>query len=300
MTETHEYNIAGLVVRTVGDGSASDLARIVGGFSRFETGVTGTDADLTLLPAEEIDTDACHAKELDMFDFADAGADCHFCRYDGGYLFYMVRREDGYRTTFVGSDSSPVVRSDIALHGAPEPSLMRFGLWMMFNVALTRRGGIAIHTSVIVNHGRAVMFLGESGTGKSTHTRLWREHVAGSHLLNDDSPILRIIDGTPTAFGSPWSGKTPCYRNKSYPLAAIVRLSQAPHNSMHRLPTIAAIGALLPSCPPSFAYDAALQDCVCNLLSEVIATVPVFRLECLPDAAAAELSHSTIFGRTCR
>ncbi|MDE5637994.1 MAG: hypothetical protein K2I43_08295, partial [Alistipes sp.] len=94
--------------------------------------------------------------------------------------------------------------------------------------------------------------------------------------------------------------KTPCYRNESYPLAAIVRLSQAPRNSMRRLPTIAAIGALLPSCPPSFAYDGALQDCICRLLSEVIAAVPVFHLECLPDAAAAELSHSTIFGESCR
>lgn len=300
MTQRHEYRIAGLIVRTVGGGPESDLANIIGGFRPFETEATDAEADLTLHPAEKIDAEACRAEELDTFDFPDADADCHFCRCDGGYLFYMVRRTDGYRTTFVGSDTSSDVRSDIALHGAPDPSLLRFGLWVMFNVALARRGGIAIHTSVIINHGRAVMFLGESGTGKSTHTRLWREHVAGSRLLNDDSPILRIVDGVPTAFGSPWSGKTPCYRNESYPLAAIVRLSQAPHNRMRRLPTIAAIGALLPSCPPSFAYDGALQDSICKLLSEVIATVPVFHLECLPDAAAAELSHSTIFDAPCR
>lgn len=143
---------------------------------------------------------------------------------------------------------------------------------------------IAIHSSVIVHSGRAVLFLGESGTGKSTHTRLWREHIPGAQLLNDDSPIVRVVEGVPTVFGSPWSGKTPCYRNESYPIAAFVRLAQAPHNRIARLPVVRAIGALLPSCPPAFAYDAQLQDNICDTLSQLIARVPVYQLECLPDA----------------
>ena len=146
---------------------------------------------------------------------------------------------------------------------------------------------------MVVHAGRAVLFLGESGTGKSTHTRLWREEIPGARLLNDDSPIVRIVAGVPTAFGSPWSGKTPCYRNESYPIAAFVRLKQAPHNRIDRLPVIQAIGALLPSCPPAFAYDAALQDNICNTLSQLLARVPVYQLECLPDAAAAQLSFRT-------
>jgi len=292
----HEYRIAGLTLRTDGGGPAADLGGIIGGFRPFETEPTAADADLLLRPAERIDAEALHAEELDTFDFPDAGADCHFCRCDGGYLFYMVRRKDGYRTTFAGCDDSPAVVSDIALHGAADASLLRFGLWMMFNLALVRRSGIAVHSSVIVKDGRAVLFLGESGTGKSTHTRLWRENIAGARLLNDDSPAVRIADGVPTAFGSPWSGKTPCYRNEHYPIAAIVRLSQAPHNAIRRLPAIAAIGALLPSCPPSFAYDPALQDRICELLSQVLSSVPVYHLECLPDAEAARLSCETIFG----
>ena len=153
--------------------------------------------------------------------------------------------------------------------------------------------GIAIHSSVIVHSGRAVLFLGESGTGKSTHTRLWREHISGAQLLNDDSPIVRVVEGVPTVFGSPWSGKTPCYRNESYPIAAFVRLAQAPHNRIARLPVVRAIGALLPSCPPAFAYDAQLQDNICDTLSQLIARVPVYQLECLPDADAARLSFET-------
>lgn len=63
----------------------------------------------------------------------------------------------------------------------------------MFNIAAVARQAIAIHSSVISLNGGAVLFLGESGTGKSTHTRLWREHIPGAELLNDDSPIVRIV-----------------------------------------------------------------------------------------------------------
>ena len=90
---------------------------------------------------------------------------------------------------------------------------------------------------------------------------------------------MRVVEGVPTVFGSPWSGKTPCYRNESYPIAAFVRLAQAPHNRIARLPVVRAIGALLPSCPPAFAYDAQLQDNICDTLSQLIARVPVYQLE---------------------
>ena len=155
---------------------------------------------------------------------------------------------------------------------------------------------MAFHSSVIRYRGRGVLFLGESGTGKSTHTRLWREHIPGAELLNDDSPIIRATDSEALVHGSPWSGKTPCYRNVCQPIRAIVRLSQAPHNRIRRLRAIEAIGALLPSCPPSFAHDETLEDAVCATVSAVVAQVPVYHLECRPDAAAAELACRTIFG----
>ena len=142
---------------------------------------------------------------------------------------------------------------------------------------------VAIHTSTICYQGKAVFFLGESGTGKSTHTRLWRENIEGAVLLNDDSPILRIIDGKPWVYGSPWSGKTPCYKNESYPLAACVRLSQATFNKIERLNIAQGYGALHPSCPPCFAYDDALYDSISGTLSNLLSNVPVYHLSCLPD-----------------
>ena len=67
-------------------------------------------------------------------------------------------------------------------------------------------------------------------------------------------------------------------------------------DARRRLRAIEAIGALLPSCPPSFAHDETLEDAVCATVSAVVAQVPVYHLECLPDAAAAELACRTIFG----
>ena len=78
--------------------------------------------------------------------------------------------------------------------------------------------------------------------GNCTHTRLWREHIPGAELLNDDSPIIRATDSEALVHGSPWSGKTPCYRNESCPIAAVVRLSQASHNRIRRLRPIESIG----------------------------------------------------------
>ena len=173
---------------------------------------------------------------------------------------------------------------------------MRFGIWFMLNIVAVQRLTAAVHSSVIVCHDEAVMFLGESGTGKSTHTRLWRENIAGATLLNDDSPFVGLRDGRVMAYGSPWSGKTPCYKNECYPIRAIVRLSQAPHNQMRKLRSLQAIGALLPSLPPAFAFDEKLEDAVMNVLSAVVSKVSVYHLECLPNAEAAQLSHNTIFG----
>ena len=192
-----------------------------------------------------------------------------------------------------GADGAAAARSDIT--PGHNPALFRFGVWILFNIAALPLGAVAFHSSVIRYRGRGVLFLGESGTGKSTHTRLWREHIPGAELLNDDSPIIRATDSEALVHGSPWSGKTPCYRNESCPIAAVVRLSQASHNRIRRLRPIESIGALLPSAPPAFARDERLSDDTCGLLSRLIAQVPVYHLECLPDAAAAQLACRTVF-----
>lgn len=289
-----DYLIAKHLIRLADEGRANSFARALQPF-RIDV-PNETQPILILETGHDLDLSHYAFDELDTFLFEDADADCHFGRHATGYLFYMTPRRGGAPTIYEQCDGSPIVRSNVG-HDA---AMYRFGLWMMYGLATAAQRTVAVHSSVIRWGDGAVMFLGESGTGKSTHTHLWREHITGAELLNDDSPIVRLDDGIPTVYGSPWSGKTPCYRNEHYPIRAVVRLSQAPHNRITRLSTLQAIGALLPSCPPAFAYDAYLQDQICTTLSEVIARVPVYHLECLPDADAAHLSFETVFGTARR
>ena len=248
-------------------------------------------ADLALEIVPRIPAEADY-RELDIFEFPDADADCRFGTDAAGYLLEMTPRDGSAPARYRMAYGAAAARSNIT--PGHNPALFRFGVWILFNIAALPLGAVAFHSSVIRYRGRGVLFLGESGTGKSTHTRLWREHIPGAELLNDDSPIIRMYQGQATAFGSPWSGKTPCYRNISRPIAGIVRLSQAPANEITRLSILRAVGSLLPSCPPAFAYDSDLQDRICRTLSDILTQAPVWHLACLPDKAAAELSYATV------
>lgn len=230
---------------------------------------------------------------VDTFDFPDANADCRFYRYESGYLLTMTVRHDGTEVRFDVPDNT----TEACCNFAPEqnPSLFRFGLWVAFNVRAVEQGVVAIHSSVLIYHDEVILCLGESGTGKSTHTRLWREHIEGAGLLNDDSPFVRITEDKAQAYGSPWSGKTPCYRNLHYPIRGFMRLSQGPRNEIRALNILQTYGALQPSCPPSFTHDERLFDAVNRLLSELLKRTKAWHLSCLPNAEAAELARDTIF-----
>lgn len=295
---TKDFLIADFRIRIEGE----RWAEMAGHFGRalrvFET-PAAPDAEplLTLrtdTAGEQPDFD--RFRTLDEFEFPEVEAMCRFAADGEGHLFTMAVRGRADVLWFHKRTGSPEVRCNLAAYRdcGEIGSLMRFGMWMMYGIAITPHRAIALHSSTIRRAEGAVLFLGESGTGKSTHTKLWLNHIPGAELLNDDSPIIRMKEGVATVYGSPWSGKTPCYKQVSCPIRGLVRLSQAPHNRIRRLPTIQAIGALLPSCPPAFAFDTALQDAICETLSELLASTPVYHLACLPDADAARLSFETV------
>lgn len=184
---------------------------------------------------------------------------------------------------------------EVRLCGNFSVRLYRFALWIGFGMMTLPFDTVAIHSSCIVYENKAVLFLGESGTGKSTHTSLWRKHIEGAILLNDDSPILRVEEGKVWAYGSPWSGKTPCYKDERYELQGCVRLSQALYNQIKQLTILQAYGAIHPSCPPEFAYDDKLYDSVSGFINKLLSAVPFYHLACLPNDEAAFLSCSTLF-----
>ena len=145
-------------------------------------------------------------------------------------------------------------------------------LMVMYALSTANLQTALFHSSVVSCAGYGYMFLGKSGTGKSTHSR--------------------TPDGF-YVFGSPWSGKTPCYRNVRYPLGGVVQLSQAPYNKIQRLKPLMAYAALVPSISGK-RWDKQVAEGLHETEDMMASEVAVWHLECLPDADAAQLCSKTI------
>ena len=154
---------------------------------------------------------------------------------------------------------------------------------------------LLLHASATVRKGRAYLFLGRSGTGKSTHSRMWMENLEGCELLNDDNPVLRIEDGVPIVYGSPWSGKTPCWKNERAVLGGIVRIVRAPHNKAVRLSALESFASLVSSCS-SIVWDRKWKNEQEDCVEKVVSLCPGWNMECLPDAEAAEVCSKAVEG----
>ncbi len=277
----NHYTVAGCCFCVVGDELAAEVAS-VSGFREFA--VEGGEAHFCFRQAPM--EDAPEAGRL-LFELFHDGCNMEFSTCEGGHVMVMNMDDDYLR---LWHTEAGVVN----IAGCLDHQMLKFALWIGYGLETIALRRIPMHCSCIVKDGRAYLFLGESGTGKSTHTRLWRENIDGAFLLNDDSPVLAVEDGKVWIYGSPWSGKTPCYRQERYPLGGCVRLSQAPHNKIVRLPLLRSFAALHPSCPPQFAMDGELYDEISVTLSDVLKCTAVWHLECLPDADAARLSYETI------
>lgn len=293
MTDSATYRIADRLF-TVEGGQALRLLSAIEGFGIFRTDTP--QREWVVRVGESLP--AAGFSPLTDFDFADGEAHCHFGSIPGGYAFFMTDRDSGaevFRLHYRGTSSADAFIPDTSHPHMPD--FLRFGLWMAFSLFGAPLGILPVHSSVVVHKGQSVLFLGESGTGKSTHSRLWLDTFRADavRLLNDDSPILSVSGPQILVHGSPWSGKTPCYHNRSFPLLAAVRLEQHKSNIISRLSPLEAFSALYPSCPPALMYDELHTDRIVSAVSAVVSAVPLYRLQCLPDADAARLCRKTIF-----
>ena len=212
---------------------------------------------------------------------------------DGGYQ-YIIKDINGAECCLLRSDKE-FRRCRCALNG--NYNMRSFGLnnalMLIFAFAGSRHDTLLIHASLVRQNGYGYAFIAKSGTGKSTHVSLWLRHLPGCDLMNDDNPIVRIIDGEAYIFGGPWSGKTPCYRNVNARLGAITRIDRAPANSIERLAPIEAFASFLPSCS-SMKWDEDIFNRICNTVTKIIETTAIYTLHCLPNEEAAILCNKTI------
>lgn len=291
--QAHNFKIAELNVRIVFADSEKNSIKLLPSFAPFSTEAfkedlffqLTVDDQLRPVPKEE-------RKHIRNFDTGNGDTIVDKLE-DGGYQ-YIIK-------DIKGADSCLLITNKdfsdcrCALNG--NYNMRSFGLnnalMLIFAFAGAHKQTLLIHASLVRNNNFGYAFIAKSGTGKSTQVSMWLRHIAGSDLMNDDNPIIRCIDNEFWIFGSPWSGKTPCYRNIKARLGAITRIDRATTNSVDKLPPIQAFASLLPSCS-SMKWDSDIYNAICDTITKIVETTGIYTLHCLPNKEAAEVCYKAI------
>lgn len=179
----------------------------------------------------------------------------------------------------------------------PDPRSMGYYeslcLYRSLCLKLPEYDAFLIHGAVVALDGAAYVFCAPSGTGKTTHVRLWLDQFGPrAQIINGDKPVLRFIDGVLYACGTPWNGKERLGQNRICPVAGVCFLEQSPENQIRRLtgPEITRRifhQLLLPREKGAF-------DCFWSLLDRMVQTVPFYLLACNREPDAAQLAYHTM------
>ena len=174
-----------------------------------------------------------------------------------------------------------------------DPFLERAAIQRKIAEELLKRDTLLLHGSTVAVDGAAYLFTAACGTGKSTHTRLWRE-VFGDRavMVNDDKPFLKFTGNSVTAYGSPWSGKHGLDTNICAPLKGICVLKRGSENVIRRVEQEAVIEMLHHQA--FLSTDPALQEKTAELVCRLAQMVPLWEMECTKDARAAEVAHEAM------
>lgn len=149
---------------------------------------------------------------------------------------------------------------------------------------------LLFHGSVIAVDGIGYLFTAKSGTGKSTHTRLWREYFGErAVMVNDDKPLLRITDSGVTAYGTPWDGKHRLSTNIAVPLKGICILTRDTTNHIEPAEPHAVYPLIVQQTNRSLSADGMKQTL--SLIDRMLNVVPVYRLGCNMDIEAARVAY---------
>ena len=219
-------------------------------------------------------------------------------RSNAQWLFRVAQVADAPVCCTVCADKAFRHAELFVLRGLPN-HVMRFAIdnaaMLLFAFATSHNRLLEMHASVVVHEGKARLFLGHSGTGKSTHARQWLAQFHQAYLLNDDNPVL-LVDSNNRAwvYGSPWSGKTACYRNVVAPVNALVRLEQYPKNVIERLQPLQAYASVI-AAVSTIRWNHDVMSLLVPTIERVAMNVPCFRLQCRPDEEAVQVCKKAIY-----
>ena len=161
--------------------------------------------------------------------------------------------------------------------------------------AMPALGAVLVHGSCVAVDGSAYLFSASSGTGKSTHARLWRELLGDRvTMVNDDKPIVRLEGGRAVAYGTPWNGKHRLSSNVAVPLRALCLLGRAERNHIERVGAGEAFSKFLRHVYRPLDRSALLATL--GVTERIAGCVDVWRLGCDVSIEAARLSFSAMSG----
>lgn len=161
------------------------------------------------------------------------------------------------------------------------------------NYMLSKANGIVFHCSAIAVDGEAYLFTAPSGTGKSTHTKLWRELLGDrAVMVNDDKPIIRFVDGDFYAYGNPWNGKHRLGTNCRAKIKAVCALKRSPKNVIRKLTTKEILPLVLnQTLRPK---ELGLMENLLTLIDKLLKSVSLYEIGCNMHISAAELAYNTM------
>lgn len=156
--------------------------------------------------------------------------------------------------------------------------------------ALAGRDTVLFHGSALALDGEVYLFAAPSGTGKSTHARLWRE-VFGERvvMVNDDKPLIRLLEGRPFVYGTPWNGKHRLGANIRRPLKAICLLRRGDKNKIEPIGFQEAVPALLRQTYQP--HDGRKLSESLTTLEKTAQNAALYRLFCNMEKEAAEVAY---------
>jgi hypothetical protein len=164
---------------------------------------------------------------------------------------------------------------------------------------LVHRNVVLIHASAIAMDGKAYLFLAPSGTGKSTHTRMWRETFGDKvFMINDDKPLLRLDDEKILVYGTPWNGKHCLDTNVSVEIGGICFLGRGVENRIWKVSAGDGLVQLLASVYRPDAADGMKKTL--ELVAQLTKRVPLWKMECNISPEAAIMACEAMTGKSIR
>lgn len=136
-------------------------------------------------------------------------------------------------------------KEELIAPNANIPYLETLAVYHKIVESIINYNAFLMHGAVIVLNNAAFMFSAPSGTGKTTHIKLWLEKAKGVSVLNGDKPLIRIKDDEVLACGTPWGGKERLGTNAMAPLESVIFMERSKENSIHKITFVQAFPKLI-------------------------------------------------------